>query len=91
MAHFFRKIFVETLTDLGFVLCLIDTGVWRKPLIKENGDTYYEYILMYVDEGLVISETTKWVIELLVDKPCNYKLKDRGKPTPYLATEVCIY
>ena len=84
----FRKFFAETLMDLGFKSCLADADVWRKSATKKNGTKYYEYVLTYVDDCLVISENTIWVLEALTKDPYNYKLKDVEEPTKYLGAEI---
>ena len=40
---------------MGFKSCLADPNVWLHPATKDDGTEYYEYILVYVDDLLVIS------------------------------------
>ena len=62
---------------LDFKSCLADPDVWMRPAIKSDGNTYYEYILLYVDDALVVSEhTMKRTQEILppqggVNRPTN--------------------
>jgi hypothetical protein len=76
-----------TLHDLQYRSSLADPDVWLKPSVKRNGDHYYEYVIIYVDDILVIAE--------LLDKTMNclaklYQLKEGsvGKPTTYLGAQV---
>jgi len=40
---------------MGFMSCLGDPNVWMRPAMKPDGTPYYEYILCYVDDVLIIS------------------------------------
>jgi hypothetical protein len=44
-----------TIREAGFINCKADPDVWMRPAVKAVGDKYYEYILCYVDDLLVIS------------------------------------
>ncbi len=50
-----RAMFAGTLQDLQYKLSLADPDVWLRPAVKPNGEHYYEYIFIYVDDILVIS------------------------------------
>ena len=53
----FREFFAKTLREeLSFVPCKADPDVWMRKATKSNGLKYWEYILVYVDDVLVISE-----------------------------------
>ena len=52
-----------TLHALQYRSSLADPGVWLKPSVKCNGDHIYEYVIVYVDDILVIAE--------LLDKSMN--------------------
>ena len=47
---------------LHFKSCLADPDVWMRPAIKSDGNTYYEYILLYVDDALVVSENAESIL-----------------------------
>ena len=40
---------------LGFKSSLADPNLWYKPSIKNNGDKYYSYLLVYINDILVIN------------------------------------
>ena len=53
-ADFWRHL--RTYMDhLGFKLCKNDCDVWMREALKDDGTTYWEYILLYVDDTLVIT------------------------------------
>ena len=52
----FRAHLAKTLHDTGFHPTRADTDVWRRPAKKADGKEYYEYILSYVNDLLLISE-----------------------------------
>jgi hypothetical protein len=69
---------------LNFEPCPADPDVWMRPAIKNDGSTCYEYVLLYVDDALVISKSTE---NILWNKLGYYfKLKEDliGPPKIYL-------
>jgi hypothetical protein len=57
-----------TLREAGFKACKADADVWMRPAVKADGSEYYEYVLCYVDDILVISERPKRIMEGLEAK-----------------------
>ena len=51
----FRNHLRSCMEFLIFKSCLADPDVWMRPAINNDGNTYYEYILLYVDDALVVS------------------------------------
>jgi hypothetical protein len=49
-----RAHLANTLNLLGYNLCLTDPDVWFHPARKTDGFEYYEYVLVYVDDLLVL-------------------------------------
>ncbi len=47
---------------IRFKSCKADPDIWHIPATKSNGQTYYEYVLLYVDNCLVISEKPKSIL-----------------------------
>jgi hypothetical protein len=83
--------FANTLRDLGFISSLADPDVWIRPsTIPEEQQDYYKYILVNVDDLLVISHRGTELLELLTDK-YQYCLKDVGPPKRYLGAVVGRY
>jgi hypothetical protein len=75
---------------MGFRSCRADPDVWYRPDTKVNGFEYYEYILTYVDDCLIVSSDPKKIIDILQDE-YKYKLKDVGEPKRYLGAEIGKY
>ena len=84
----FRNHLRDCMEHLGFLSCLGDDDVWRRPALKTNGDEYWEYILLYTDDCLVISEFGEDILRKEL-KP-YFKLKEEsiGHPTIYLGGKV---
>lgn len=59
---------------MGFYSCFADPDVWYKLAAKPNGTEYYEYILVYVDDFLVLSHQAAKIMTTLSD---FYRLKDQ--------------
>jgi hypothetical protein len=80
-----------TLREAGFkAACKADADVWMRPAVKADGSKYYEYVLCYVDDILVVSERPKRIMEGLEAK---YVLKagSVSEPMMYLGAKVSKY
>lgn len=86
----YRNDFAQVLRDLGFVSCYADADVWRRPAVKANGEKYYEYLLTYVDDCLVVSEHPRKIIDILRDE-YEYRIKDDEPPSRYLGATTGLY
>ena len=72
---------------MGFRSChKADADVWMKEACKKNGFKYYEYILVYVDDLLIISHQPKLIGTYL---QTQYRFKDEpAEPTRYLGADI---
>jgi Reverse transcriptase (RNA-dependent DNA polymerase) len=61
----YRAHFAAALTEIGFTSCKADPDVWMQLAQKSNGFKYYEYILTYVDDCLVVSQNPQIIIDTL--------------------------
>jgi hypothetical protein len=78
--------FSETLHGLNFKPTIADPDVWYRPACKPNGFEYYEYILVYADDILVLSHAPSLIMETLKKA---YRLKDEPSiPTTYLGATI---
>ena len=59
----FRNHLREYMSHLGFTPCLTDPNVWMRESQKADGKTYWEYLLLYVDNALVISDNARYILE----------------------------
>ena len=64
---------------MGYESSIDDPDVWFRKAIKDDGSEYYEYVLLYVDDTLVVSEHPK---EALIELNKYFPLKKdkNGKP-----------
>jgi Reverse transcriptase (RNA-dependent DNA polymerase) len=85
-----RDEMASTLRDLGYTSCKADPDVWMRIQRKPNGDRYWEYILMYVDDIMCISHDPQSVLDAIGQR---YKLKPGsvGEPTSYLGAVISKY
>lgn len=51
----FREHLAQRLDEIGFKSSTADPDVWLRPATKPDGEQYYEYMLVYVDDLLCIS------------------------------------
>jgi len=75
-----RAHLANTLHQLGYNSCLAYPDVWFRPAKKQDGFKYYEYVLVYVDDLLVLSHQGEKTMKALQD---FHRLKD-GYGPPYL-------
>jgi hypothetical protein len=81
-----RAHLANTLHQLGYTSCLADPDVWFCPARKTDNFEYYEYVLVYVDDLLVLSHQGEKTMKALEE---YYRLKDGfAPPTQYLGAEV---
>jgi len=81
-----RSHLANTLHHMGFTSCLADPDVWFKSAMKADGTEYYEYVLVYVEDLLVLSHQPDKIMKALED---FYRLKDGfAKPDRYLGAQI---
>ena len=73
---------------LGFEPCKADSEVWMRPALKDNGDKYWEYVLLYVDDVLCISMNGDDVIKKEIGRYFYIKSGSVGPPDIYLGNKV---
>jgi Reverse transcriptase (RNA-dependent DNA polymerase) len=86
----YRAHFAATLTEIGFTSFKADPDVWMQLAQKSNGFKYYEYILSYVVDCLVVSQNPHIIIDTLQNEH-KYCLKDVGPPLRYLGAQIGKY
>ena len=59
-----------------------------KQTIKSNGNTYYENILLYVDDALVVSENAESILQNEPRRYFHLKEESNGPPTVYLGGRI---
>jgi hypothetical protein len=69
---------------LKFTSCKADADVWMRPATKSDGTEYYEYVLLYVDDCLVVSENPEAILRQELGKYFKLKEASIGPPDIYL-------
>ena len=73
---------------LDYISCPADPDLWMRPLMKSDGSTYYSYILLYVDDVLVIDEDPEVILRSQLGKYFPLKEDSIGEPKLYLGGHV---
>jgi hypothetical protein len=73
---------------LNFISCLANPDVWMRPAKQSNGSDYYDYILLYTDDCLVLSDTAERVLHKDVGRYFALKEESIGPPKIYLGGSV---
>jgi len=81
-----RAHFAEVLHGMGYISSLADPDVWLKAECKPDGFEYYSYILVYVDNILVIAHKPETIMKILAK---TFRLKGGyAPPTRYLGATI---
>ena len=71
--------------------CKADPDVWIRKATKSDRSKYYEYVLLYVDDLLVVSEKAELVVHQEIGKYFELKEASIGMPDIYLGGKVsCV-
>jgi len=89
-AAFRAKLSATLQEHLKFVMCSADNNVYYRAATREDGMDYYEYILVYTDDILILSTKPQVILEHLQS---FFRIKDEsiGPPTKYLGSDVSKY
>ena len=68
----FRSYMAGKLSEMGFQSSMAEPDVWLRAASKGDGEQYYEYVLMYVDDILAISCDARSILE---EVQTTFKLK----------------
>ena len=74
----------ECMTRLGFTSSKADPDVWFRQSTRATGEEYYEYVLLYVDDVIVISENAEKVLRDEIGQQWTLKEDSIGPPSKYL-------
>ena len=80
----FRNHLRACMIHLDFLPCPADPDVWMRPAKKSNGHKYYEYVLLYVDDVLVISDNGEDILRNGIGKYFELKESSIHPPDIYL-------
>lgn len=73
--------------EIGFKSSEADPDVWMRPAVKPDGEEYYEYILVYVDDILCISHKARETMALIA-KDFRFKKDEIKPPEIYLGARL---
>ena len=85
----FRNHLRECMDLTGYTSCKADPDLWIRKAVKDNGDEYYEYMLLYVDDALAIGEHPKVMLEE-IDKFFMMKPGSIQVPKLYLGAKLSL-
>ena len=69
---------------LGFESSKADPDVWYRESKRADGTPYYEYVLLYTDDCLVVSDNAEAILRKEIGKSFTLKEKSIGDPGQYL-------
>lgn len=76
----------ETLCSMEFTPSYADPDVWYKAAVRDDGFEYYQYILVYVDDILIIAHKPMPIMTTIQKA---YRLKEEPcPPTNYLGAKI---
>jgi len=73
---------------LDYISCPADPDLWMRPSMKSDDSTYYSYILLYVDDVLVIDEDPEVILRSQLGQYFPLKEDSIGEPKLYLGGHV---
>jgi hypothetical protein len=80
----FRNHLRECMDFLGFTSCKADPDVWMRAAKKNDGSTYWEYVLLYTDDALAIGENAERILRKEIGRYFELKAESIGPPEIYL-------
>jgi Reverse transcriptase (RNA-dependent DNA polymerase). len=83
----FRDHLRDCMEHLGYESCLADHDVWMRKSMKDDGTQYWEYMLLYTDDCLVVSHLPRSALDDL-GKYFTLKPGSIGPPKIYLGGKV---
>lgn len=86
-----RKMFKDFIEHkMGFLPCMLDSDMYYRRNKRDDGEPYYELILVYVDDVLAISHAPRGIMET-IGKTFEIKNDEYGPPTQYLGADVELF
>ena len=62
----------------NFKYCKANLDVWIQPAVKSDGPQYRDYVLLYVDDALVVSENGSKILRKEIGKYFEMKEESIG-------------
>ena len=83
----FRSFMARKLDDMGFKSSRGDFDIWMRPAVKPDGEEYYKYVMLYVDDVMVASCDANGVMKDL-GQGIKFKGDKIEPPTSYLGAQL---
>ena len=78
----------KAMEEMGFKSCKADPDVWMRPGTKDDGSEYWQYVLLYTDDILVIMCDPETFLRQEIGSRFTLKESSIGPPTQYLGNKV---
>ena len=85
-ARDFRNHLRDCMDHMGYQSCLTEPDLWMRMSKMDNGLDYYGYILLYVDDWLVVSQYPKDTL-IRLGKYFPLKPESVGPPKLYMGAK----
>ena len=86
--HNFWKHLRSCMSYLGFESSKADPDVWYRPFTRADGTEIYEYVLLYIDDCLVISDNATAILRSEIGKYWSLKEESIKPPDIYLGGQM---
>ena len=83
----FHAFMAQKLDNMGVKSSTANLDVWMRPAIKIDGEEYYEYILVYVDDIIAVSMKAREVMDKISTK-FKFKNDKVSEPEVYLGAKL---
>ena len=84
----FRNHLRSCMEFINFTSCPAGPDIWMRPAIKSDGTKCYDYVLLYVDDALVVSENAESFLRNALGRYFELKEESIGPPDHYLGGKV---
>ena len=84
----FRNHLKSCMEFINFTSCPADLDVWMRPAIRSDGTKSYDYVLLYVDDALVVSKNAESILRNELERYFELKEESIGPPDHYLGGKV---
>ena len=84
----FRNHLRSRMHFINFTSCSADPDVTMRPAIKSDGTKCYDYVLLYVDDAMVVSKNAESILRNELGRYFELKEESIGHPDHYLGGKV---
>ena len=84
----FRNRLRSCMHQLDFRPCLANLDVLMQPAKKGDGSPYYNYVLLYMDDALVVSDNAESILQNEIGRYFELKEASIGPPKMYLGAGI---